>query len=98
MGNLLRLLSREEGTCFSPQRYDLFLDFESEYCFLSFQKFPIYWHWFLLLDAQPTELEEQMFQEVDQVLKKGQGILKEISQYRGASKEIREVSRHLMLQ
>jgi hypothetical protein len=28
---LLRLLSREEGTCFSPQRYDLFLDFESEY-------------------------------------------------------------------
>lgn len=33
MGNLLRLLSREEGTCFSPQRYDLFLDFESVYYF-----------------------------------------------------------------
>ena len=31
MGNLLRLLSRDEGTCFSPQRYDLFLDFESKF-------------------------------------------------------------------
>nr|CAH0111423.1 unnamed protein product [Daphnia galeata] len=69
MGNLLRLLAREEGTCFSPQRYDLFLDFEN---------------------AQPTDGEKEMFLEVEAVLKKGQIILSEISQYRGASKEIRE--------
>ena len=42
-------------------------------------------------DAQPTEAEKEMFLEVEAVLKKGQTILKEISQYRGASKEIREV-------
>ena len=30
MGNLLRLLAREEGTCFAQQKYDLFLDFESK--------------------------------------------------------------------
>lgn len=69
MGNLLRLLSRDEGTCFSPQRYDLFLDFEN---------------------AQPTSSEMETFVEVEAVLKKGQEMLKEISQYRGASKEIRE--------
>lgn len=43
-------------------------------------------------DAQPTEPEKEMFLEVDTVLKKGQTILNEISQYRGASKEIREVN------
>ncbi len=46
----------------------------------------------ICVDAQPTETEREMFLEVEAVLKKGQAILKEISQYRGASKEIREVS------
>jgi len=69
MGNLLRLLSREEGTCFSHQKYDLFLDFEN---------------------AQPTDSEVAMFWEVEAVLKRAQIIISEISQYRGASKEIRE--------
>ena len=36
-----------------------------------------------------------MFHEVEAVLLKGQEILKEIGQYRGASKEIREV-KHLI--
>lgn len=45
-----------------------------------------------IADAQPTESEKEMFLEVDSVLKKGQIILHEISQYRGASKEIREVN------
>lgn len=95
MGNLLRLLAREEGTCFSPQRYDLFLDFESEcallvFCFLFF--FTNCDVSCFIADAQPTESEKEMFLEVDSVLKKGQIILNEISQYRGASKEIREVN------
>ena len=47
---------------------------------------------YFLSDAQPTESEIETYAEVDAVLKKGQIILKEISQYRGASKEIREVS------
>jgi hypothetical protein len=42
-------------------------------------------------DAQPTPSEMETFLEVEAVLKKGQEMLKEISQYRGASKEIREV-------
>ena len=42
-------------------------------------------------DAQPTSSEMETFVEVEAVLKKGQEMLKEISQYRGASKEIREV-------
>jgi hypothetical protein len=45
----------------------------------------------LFVDAQPTDGEKEMFLEVEAVLKKGQIILSEISQYRGASKEIREV-------
>ena len=46
----------------------------------------------LFVDAQPTDGEKEMFLEVEAVLKKGQIILSEISQYRGASKEIREVN------
>lgn len=42
-------------------------------------------------DAQPTPSEMETFLEVEAVLKQGQEMLKEISQYRGASKEIREV-------
>jgi len=69
MGNLLRLLSREEGTCFSSQRYDLFLDFEN---------------------AKPSPAEVNVFNKVQAVLEESQRILAEISQYKGASKEIRE--------
>ncbi len=47
---------------------------------------------FIVADAQPTDSEKEMFLEVEAVLKKGQLILNEISQYRGASKEIREVN------
>ena len=46
----------------------------------------------IVADAQPTEGEKEMFLEVEALLKKGQLILNEISQYRGASKEIREVN------
>ncbi|KAF2367129.1 hypothetical protein FHG87_002123 [Trinorchestia longiramus] len=31
MGNLLRLLSREDNSCCSYNKFDFFLDFESEY-------------------------------------------------------------------
>ena len=46
---------------------------------------------FTLSDAQPTDSEVAMFREVEAVLKRAQIIISEISQYRGASKEIREV-------
>lgn len=91
MGNLLRLLAREEGTCFSPQRYDLFLDFESEYNLHLILLWAVFTEISIVADAQPTDGEKEMFLEVEAVLKKGQIILNEISQYRGASKEIREV-------
>ena len=31
MGKLLSLLARDETTCCAPQKYDVFLDFESKY-------------------------------------------------------------------
>jgi len=69
MGNLLRLLTREEGTCFAQQKFDLFLDFEN---------------------AQPTEGEAGIFHELEGVLQRAQMIINEVSQYPGASKEIKE--------
>ena len=33
MGKLLSLLARDESTCCTPQKYDVFLDFESEFCY-----------------------------------------------------------------
>lgn len=94
MGNLLRLLARDEGTCFSTQRYDLFLDFESKFIAvyqMCDSNYCVYNVSLVDADAQPTDSEKEVFSEVDAVLSKGRNILKEISQYRGASKEIREV-------
>lgn len=31
MGKLLSLLARDESTCCTPQKYDVFLDFESKF-------------------------------------------------------------------
>ena len=31
MGKLLSLLARDDSNCCTPQKYDVFLDFESEY-------------------------------------------------------------------
>lgn len=72
MGNLLRLLAREDSSTCLPNpvpKYDLFLDFEN---------------------AMPSPSEMEVFQQVEQVLCDSQKILEEISQYKGASKEIRE--------
>ncbi|XP_053207130.1 CYFIP-related Rac1 interactor B-like [Panonychus citri] len=64
MGNLLRLLSRDE-----PPKYDVFVDFEN---------------------AQPSESEKQIFQEVEMVLIKASDLLHQLQTYKGASNEIRE--------
>lgn len=69
MGKLLSLLARDESNCCSPQKYDVFLDFEN---------------------AQPTEGERAVFEEVQQVLLSSEGILEELGVYKGAGKEIRE--------
>jgi hypothetical protein len=34
MGKLLSLLARDDSNCCSPQKYDVFLDFESEWIVL----------------------------------------------------------------
>lgn len=41
-------------------------------------------------DAQPTEGERPVFEEVQQVLLNSEGILEELGVYKGAGKEIRE--------
>jgi len=38
MGKLLSLLARDESTCCTPQKYDVFLDFESELYINDFSK------------------------------------------------------------
>jgi hypothetical protein len=45
----------------------------------------------LFTDAQPTESEQKIFEQVQVVLRKSVMILDEIQQYKGAGKEIREV-------
>ncbi|XP_074597942.1 CYFIP-related Rac1 interactor B [Brevipalpus obovatus] len=67
MGNLLRLLSRDENV--QNVKYDLFVDFEN---------------------AQPTEIELEVFKEVSAFLEGGPDILHNIWIYKGASNEIRE--------
>ncbi|MEQ2215713.1 hypothetical protein XENOCAPTIV_004739 [Xenoophorus captivus] len=42
-------------------------------------------------DAQPTEAERDVWEEVDVVLKDAKGILDELQSYKGAGQEIREV-------
>ncbi|XP_018026785.1 CYFIP-related Rac1 interactor B [Hyalella azteca] len=69
MGNLLRLLSREDNSCCSHNKFDFFLDFEN---------------------AVPSESEEPLFLAVSQVLETSGDILKNLQQYKGAAKEIRE--------
>jgi hypothetical protein len=44
------------------------------------------------LDAQPTDGEQETFEEVQRVLRNSEPILEEIQCYKGAGKEIREVS------
>jgi hypothetical protein len=46
----------------------------------------------LSLDAQPTDGEQETFEEVQRVLRNSEPILEEIQCYKGAGKEIREVS------
>ncbi|KAK9503035.1 hypothetical protein O3M35_011688 [Rhynocoris fuscipes] len=69
MGKLLSLLSRDESNCCTPQKYDVFLDFEN---------------------AEPTESEREVFDEVEKVLECSESILNEIGIYKGAGREIRE--------
>jgi len=84
MRELAFLLS---GTiCFWILRVSLFCQLYLLSIQCSIELFP-----FMCADAQPTSSEMETFVEVETVLKKGQEMLKEISQYRGASKEIREV-------
>ena len=46
-------------------------------------------------DAQPTEAEREVWDQVDVVLKDAKAILDELQAYKGAGQEIREV--HLIL-
>lgn len=69
MGKSLSLLTKDESNCCTPQRYELFLDFEN---------------------ASPTDLEKEVYYEVQKVLLASDSILDEIQCYKGAGKEIRE--------
>lgn len=42
-------------------------------------------------DAQPTDAEREVWDQVDVVLKDAKGILDELQAYKGAGQEIREV-------
>lgn len=44
------------------------------------------------LDAQPTESEKEIYNQVNVVLKDAEGILEDLQSYRGAGHEIREVN------
>lgn len=44
-----------------------------------------------LTDAQPTDAEREVWEQVDVVLKDAKGILDELQAYKGAGQEIREV-------
>uniref|UniRef100_Q0VFG0 Fam49b protein n=1 Tax=Xenopus tropicalis TaxID=8364 RepID=Q0VFG0_XENTR len=44
------------------------------------------------LDAQPSESEKEVYNQVNVVLKDAEGILDHLQSYRGAGHEIREVS------
>ncbi|XP_039284736.1 CYFIP-related Rac1 interactor B [Nilaparvata lugens] len=69
MGKLLSLLARDDSNCCSPQKYDVFLDFEN---------------------AQPTEGEKDVYEEVEKVMLSAENILEELGMYKGAGREIRE--------
>ena len=46
---------------------------------------------FSFADAQPTDAEREVWEQVDVVLKDAKGILDELQAYKGAGQEIREV-------
>lgn len=46
---------------------------------------------FCLLDAQPTEEEREVWNQVDLVLQDSESILMGLREYKGASQEIRDV-------
>lgn len=52
---------------------------------------------FYCLDAQPTESEKEIYNQVNVVLKDAEGILEDLQSYRGAGHEIREVSQSVMI-
>ena len=45
-------------------------------------------------DAQPTESEKEIYNQVNVVLKDAEGILEDLQSYRGAGHEIREAIQH----
>lgn len=47
--------------------------------------------WFVFLDAQPTEEEREVWNQVDLVLQDSESILMGLREYKGASQEIRDV-------
>lgn len=50
------------------------------------------------LDAQPTESEKEIYNQVNVVLKDAEGILEDLQSYRGAGHEIREVKhKHFLI-
>lgn len=49
-------------------------------------------HQYCIADAKPSPAEVNVFNKVQAVLEESQRILAEVSQYKGASKEIREVN------
>ncbi|XP_043922177.1 CYFIP-related Rac1 interactor B [Protopterus annectens] len=52
-------------------------------------------HFFLDVEnAQPTEAEQEVYKQVDVVLKDAEGILDDLQAYRGAGHEIREAIQH----
>lgn len=52
---------------------------------------------FYCLDAQPTESEKEIYNQVNVVLKDAEGILEDLQSYRGAGHEIREVSQSVTI-
>uniref|UniRef100_A0A4X2L868 CYRIA/CYRIB Rac1 binding domain-containing protein n=1 Tax=Vombatus ursinus TaxID=29139 RepID=A0A4X2L868_VOMUR len=48
----------------------------------------------LAIDAQPTESEKEIYNQVNVVLKDAEGILEDLQSYRGAGHEIREAIQH----
>lgn len=55
------------------------------------QKLSIVYLCCFFADAQPTEAEREVWDQVDVVLKDAKGILDELQAYKGAGQEIREV-------
>ncbi|TKC36181.1 hypothetical protein EI555_006580 [Monodon monoceros] len=76
MGNLLKVLTRE------IENYPhFFLDFETLCVF-----------WFpICLDAQPTEGEREIWNQISAVLQDSESILADLQAYKGAGPEIRDV-------